>query len=122
MSSASRCVIFVKVCVADNSLVRRTLRYAIANLVLLAVNHRLAVPALSYRILRGNQKHDGPFTINMQGLGIGNGWVDPYVQYAAYPAFAYVYLGSMYSLIYFKHVANTMTSSMKLSTRPLRPQ
>jgi len=46
------------------------------------------VPALSYRILRGNQRHDGPYTINMQGLGIGNGWVDPYVQYAAYPAWA----------------------------------
>jgi serine carboxypeptidase-like clade 4 len=46
------------------------------------------VPALSYRILQGNRRHDGPYKINMKGLGIGNGWVDPYVQYAAYPAFA----------------------------------
>jgi serine carboxypeptidase-like clade 4 len=45
------------------------------------------VPAISARIARGNQNHEGP-KINLQGSAIGNGWVDPYIQYGAYADFA----------------------------------
>jgi len=47
------------------------------------------IPALSYRIMQGNQNQDGPVHINLQGLAIGNGWVDPYNQYPGYADFAY---------------------------------
>jgi len=46
------------------------------------------VPAFGYRVLQGNRNKDGPFKINMKGLGIGNGWVDPYRQYPAYAEYA----------------------------------
>jgi len=37
------------------------------------------VPAVATRIVKGNQNKES--TINIQGAGIGNGWVDPYLQY-----------------------------------------
>jgi len=46
------------------------------------------VPAISARILRGNRHNDGK-KINLKGSAIGNGWVDPLIQYAAYGEFAY---------------------------------
>jgi len=46
------------------------------------------VPAISYRIMQGNQNKDGPFNVPLAGLGIGNGWVDPAAQYPGYPTFA----------------------------------
>jgi carboxypeptidase C (cathepsin A) len=46
------------------------------------------IPALSARIVRGNLRHDGP-TINIRGAAIGNGLVDPLVQYKYYPSYAY---------------------------------
>lgn len=45
------------------------------------------VPALSARIYRGNTKKEG-LNINIKGSGIGNGLVDPYVQYGYYPLYA----------------------------------
>jgi len=47
------------------------------------------IPAISYRILQGNQRKEGPFNINLKGLAIGNGWVNPKAQYPAYAEFAY---------------------------------
>lgn len=38
------------------------------------------VPALSARIMAGNANHDG-LHINLDGVGIGDGLVDPYIQY-----------------------------------------
>jgi len=46
------------------------------------------VPAISYRIQQGNRKKEG-LNINLKGLAIGNGWVDPYKQYPGYADFAY---------------------------------
>lgn len=46
------------------------------------------IPAISSRIIQGNQNHEGP-TINLQGSAIGNGWVDPIIQYGQYSEFAY---------------------------------
>jgi len=40
------------------------------------------VPAVSARIVKGNQ--EGGKFINLQGAGIGNGWVDPDSQYGSY--------------------------------------
>jgi len=47
------------------------------------------VPAISYRIMQGNQKKDGPFNVPLVALGIGNGWVDPAAQYPGYASWAY---------------------------------
>jgi len=48
------------------------------------------IPAVSYRILNGNQKlKPGYQLINLQGLAIGNGLVWPEVQYGEYLNFAY---------------------------------
>ena len=38
------------------------------------------MPATAQIILESNSI----YTKNLKGIGIGNGWVDPYVQYAAY--------------------------------------
>jgi len=47
------------------------------------------VPAISARIIRGNQNGRFGKFINLKGSAIGNGWVDPKVQYGAYADFAY---------------------------------
>lgn len=46
------------------------------------------VTAVSRRIQLGIQNKEG-IKINMQGLAIGNGWVDPITQYASYGPYAY---------------------------------
>jgi serine carboxypeptidase-like clade 4 len=46
------------------------------------------IPAISSRIIQANQNKEG-LPINIQGSAIGNGWVDPYIQYGAYAEFAY---------------------------------
>jgi len=46
------------------------------------------VPAIAYRVQQGNINKNGPYIINLDGIGIGNGWVDPYAQYPAYADFA----------------------------------
>jgi carboxypeptidase C (cathepsin A) len=38
------------------------------------------IPATAQIILESNSI----YTKNLKGIGIGNGWVDPYIQYAAY--------------------------------------
>jgi serine carboxypeptidase-like clade 4 len=43
------------------------------------------IPAISARIVQGN-KDGGRTKVNLKGSAIGNGWVDPYVQYNAYAA------------------------------------
>ena len=46
-------------------------------------------PATAQRILAGNLANEGKIHINLQGLAVGNGLTNPYIQYAAYPALAY---------------------------------
>jgi len=46
------------------------------------------VPAVALRVLQANEKHSGKH-INLKGIAIGNGWVDPRDQYAGYGPFAY---------------------------------
>jgi len=46
------------------------------------------VPSVALRILLSNEKHTGTH-INLKGIAIGNGWVDPRDQYAGYGPFAY---------------------------------
>lgn len=46
------------------------------------------VPAVSYRILQGNQRGDKP-KINLKGIAIGNGWTDPYTQQPSFAEMAY---------------------------------
>jgi len=45
------------------------------------------VPAIGHRIWKANKNNEG-HPINLQGLTIGNGWVDPLIQYGAYAEFA----------------------------------
>jgi len=46
------------------------------------------IPATGSRIVTGNgDLKPGDVTIKLAGLGIGNGWVDPYIQYGAYADF-----------------------------------
>eukprot|EP01087_Luapelamoeba_hula_P007668 TRINITY_DN1873_c0_g1_i1.p1 TRINITY_DN1873_c0_g1~~TRINITY_DN1873_c0_g1_i1.p1 ORF type:complete len:439 (-),score=66.33 TRINITY_DN1873_c0_g1_i1:42-1358(-) len=47
------------------------------------------VPAISARIIRGNQHPRFGSYININGSAIGNGWVDPKLQYGTYADFAY---------------------------------
>lgn len=44
-------------------------------------------PRLAHAILAGNQ--NGQPKINLKGMGIGNGWVDPLLQQATYADYAY---------------------------------
>jgi len=46
------------------------------------------VPALSAYILKANQQGMGAVTINQKGLGIGDGWISPLVQYGSYGPYA----------------------------------
>ena len=46
------------------------------------------VPATGQVIVESNSV----FAKNLKGIGIGNGWVDPYLQYAAYGEVAHSYL------------------------------
>jgi len=46
------------------------------------------VPALSAYILKANQNGQGKFKINQIGLGIGDGWISPLIQYGSYAPYA----------------------------------
>jgi carboxypeptidase C (cathepsin A) len=46
------------------------------------------IPAIGQRIVQSNQKGQGN-RINLKGMGIGNGFVDPPSQYRAYAEFLY---------------------------------
>jgi len=46
------------------------------------------IPAIAYRIVTGNQ-NDTKFQIKLKGVAIGNGWVDPLIQYGAYADYMY---------------------------------
>lgn len=46
------------------------------------------VPALSAYVLKANQMGMGKIKINQKGLGIGDGWISPIVQYGSYGPFA----------------------------------
>jgi len=46
------------------------------------------VPTVGLRVIVGNRNNQG-IHINLKGIGIGNGWVSPYVQYGGYGPFAY---------------------------------
>jgi len=46
------------------------------------------IPAIAYRIVNGNLENEG-IHINLEAVAIGNGWVDPEIQYGAYADFAY---------------------------------
>jgi len=48
------------------------------------------VPAIGSRIVDGNQK-GGNLKINLKGVGIGNGWVDPAIQYGSNADLLYSY-------------------------------
>jgi len=46
------------------------------------------VPAVSAYIAKANQMGMGKFQINMKGLGIGDGWISPLIQYGSYGPYA----------------------------------
>jgi len=64
------------------------------------------VPAISYRIQQGNKRKEGQH-INLKGLAIGNGWVDPLRQYPGYPNYAY----SNGLIDYVEYLADNLASS-----------
>lgn len=45
-------------------------------------------PATAYRIVQGNDREEG-LHIRLTGLAVGNGFTNPYVQYASYPELAW---------------------------------
>jgi len=45
------------------------------------------VPTTAYYLLKAAE--EGVVPVHLKGIGIGNGWVDPYHQYAGYGPFAY---------------------------------
>jgi carboxypeptidase C (cathepsin A) len=47
------------------------------------------IPMLATRILKGNAASEPP--IKLSGIGVGDGWVDPYVQQATYGDYAYAH-------------------------------
>jgi carboxypeptidase C (cathepsin A) len=47
------------------------------------------VPALAAKVLQQNHNSSN-LMINLEGIGIGNGWVDPEVQYGSYGPFSYM--------------------------------
>jgi len=48
------------------------------------------IPAFGARIIKGNKHpHKNHVIIDLKGMGIGNGWVDPYHQYSEYADFLY---------------------------------
>jgi len=47
------------------------------------------IPAISNKVVVENTSGRAPFKIPFKGAAIGNGWVDPKVQYAGYAAYAY---------------------------------
>jgi len=63
------------------------------------------VPALTVRILQGPNK------FNLGGIGIGNGWVDPYIQYGAYATFGYQ--NKLISLQEYAKLNNTYATCQK---------
>lgn len=47
-------------------------------------------PAIARQIHEENLKRENAnFTINLKGLALGNGWVDPHLQTKSYPDYAY---------------------------------
>jgi len=43
------------------------------------------IPAIAYYLINNVTN----LTLNLSGIAIGNGWVDPYLQYPAFATFAY---------------------------------
>ena len=44
------------------------------------------IPAIAHHLLFSAES---PFPLTLKGLAIGNGWVDPYLQYPMYAKYAY---------------------------------
>jgi len=64
------------------------------------------VPAVSNRIFNANLNKEGPYTIPLKGFGIGNGLVDPVLQYADYAPFSYA--NKLIDLSTYQYINNTM--------------
>eukprot|EP01120_Amphizonella_sp_Union-15-10_P013034 TRINITY_DN597_c0_g1_i1.p1 TRINITY_DN597_c0_g1~~TRINITY_DN597_c0_g1_i1.p1 ORF type:complete len:429 (-),score=52.06 TRINITY_DN597_c0_g1_i1:23-1309(-) len=47
------------------------------------------VPSVAYKIVQENNLNP-PIKVNLKAIGIGNGWVDPLIQYGSYGPFAYM--------------------------------
>jgi len=59
------------------------------------------IPAISARVVKGNDK-GGNIKINLKGSAIGNGWVNPYLQYNAYASILEVkgLIGSIAAIVF----------------------